>query len=320
MPLLRSTDTTSPESCCRLDLGQVVRRIVLELLEEDAVLGDLAHGLAVGRAAHTDADRHRGAVAGDADDAHVVAEILAAELGADAHLARELQHLLFHLAVADGHALVVAFARQVVEVARRGELHRLEVHLGRGAADHDGEVVGRAGRGAQRADLGVEELQQCCLVQHRRRLLVQVGLVGRAAALGDEQEFVGIAVGGVDVDLRRQVGAGLHFLEHRERRDLRIAQVGLGVGLVDAAWRSPPRRRRRSTPPGPSCPSRSPCRCPGTSAARRRPRCWRSSAARAPRTCRWPRPRRRRGWRAAAPDGPAAADARCRGRPPPSAG
>ncbi len=179
----------------RLDLGQEVRRVGLELLEEDAVLGDLAHGLAVGRAAHAHADRHRGAVAGDADHAHVVAEILAAELRADAHLARELQHLLLHLAVADGHALVVALARQVVEVARRGELHRLEVHLGRGAADHDGEVVGRAGRGAQGADLGVEELQQRRLVQHRRRLLVEVALVGRAAALGDEQELVGIAVG-----------------------------------------------------------------------------------------------------------------------------
>ena len=168
------------------------------------------------------------------DHPHVVAEVLAAELGADAHLARELQNLLLHLAVADGDALVVALARQVVEIARRGELHRLEVHLRRGAADHDGEVVGRAGRGAQGADLGVEELQQRGLVQHRRRLLVEVALVGRAAALGDEQELVGVAVGRIDVDLRRQVGAGLHFLEHRDRRDLGIAQVGLGVGLEHA--------------------------------------------------------------------------------------
>ena len=156
-------------------------------------------------------------MAGDADHADVVAEILAAELGADAHLAGEFEYLLLHLAVADGHALVVAFARQVVEVAGRGELHRLEVHFGRGAADHDGEMVGRAGRGAEGADLGVEKLQQGSLVQDRRCLLVQVGLVGRAAALGDEQELVGIAVGCIDVDLRRQVGAGLHFLEHRQR-------------------------------------------------------------------------------------------------------
>src|SRR6185436_5701004 len=104
--------------------------------------------LAVGRAAHTDADRHRGAMPGDADDAHVVAEILAAELRADAHLARQLEDLLLHLAVADGYTLVVALARKVVEVARRGKLHRLEVHLRRSAADHDGEVVGRASRGA----------------------------------------------------------------------------------------------------------------------------------------------------------------------------
>ena len=201
-----------------------------------------------------DADRHRGAVAGDADHAHVVAEILAAELRADAHLAGELQHLLLHLAVADGHALVVALARQVVEIARRGELHRLEVHLGRGAADHDGEVIGRAGRGAEGADLGVEELQQRRLVQHRRRLLVQVALVGRAAALGDEQEFVGVAVGRIDVDLRRQVGAGLHFLEHRDRRDLASSAGWSRCRSCRRPGRSPPRRRRRSTPPGPSCP------------------------------------------------------------------
>ena len=137
----------------RLDLRQEVRRVGLELFEEDAILGDLADGLAIGRAGDADPDRDRGAVAGDADHTDVVAEILAAELCADAHLAREFEHLLLHLAVTDGDALVVAFARQVVEVAGRGELHGLEVHLRRSAPDDDGEVVGRAGGGAERADL-----------------------------------------------------------------------------------------------------------------------------------------------------------------------
>ena len=40
---------------------------------------------------------------------------------------------------------------------------------------------------------------------------------------------------GHDVELHRQVVAGVHFLEHRQRRHLRIAQVGFGVGAVDAA-------------------------------------------------------------------------------------
>ena len=72
--------------------------------------------------------------------------------------------------------------------------------------------------------------------QQRRRRLEQEGLVGRAAALGDEQEFVGVLALalGIDVDLRRQVGRGVLLLEHRERRDLRIAQIALEIGVGDA--------------------------------------------------------------------------------------
>ena len=69
------------------DLGQVLRGIGLELLEEHAVGGDLAERLAVGRARHRERDRARRAVARQADHAHVVAEVLAAELRADAELA-----------------------------------------------------------------------------------------------------------------------------------------------------------------------------------------------------------------------------------------
>ena len=43
----------------------------------------------------------RGAVAGQADDAHVVAEVLAAELRADAELLGQLEHLLLQLEVAE---------------------------------------------------------------------------------------------------------------------------------------------------------------------------------------------------------------------------
>ena len=73
----------------------------LELLEEDAVGGDLAERLAVGRARHRDADRAGGAVAGQADHPDVVAEVLAAELGADAEAPGELQDLGFQLDVAE---------------------------------------------------------------------------------------------------------------------------------------------------------------------------------------------------------------------------
>ena len=67
------------------------------------------------------------------DDAHVVAKILAAELGADAHIAGHLQHDLLPLEIAIGMAGLAALGRQGVEVAGRGELDGLQVEFGRGA-------------------------------------------------------------------------------------------------------------------------------------------------------------------------------------------
>jgi hypothetical protein len=49
-------------------------------------------------------------------------------------------------------------------------------------------------------------------VEQRLRLLEQEALVGRAAALGHEQELVLVAVGRGHLDLRRQVGAGVDLL------------------------------------------------------------------------------------------------------------
>ena len=95
-----------------VDLGHVFRRIGLELLEEDAVAGDLAHGLAIGRAGDAEADRQRGAVAGQADDTHVMAEILAAELRADAERLGQLVDLRLHLEIAEGVADLGPFGRQ----------------------------------------------------------------------------------------------------------------------------------------------------------------------------------------------------------------
>ena len=46
---------------------------------------------------------------------------------------------------------------------------------------------------------------------------------------------LGSLLGGVDLHLRRQIGAGVLLLEHRQRRVLRIAQIQRGVCVVDAA-------------------------------------------------------------------------------------
>ena len=223
-------------------VGQVRRRVGLELLEEHALRGDLAQRLPVGRARHRDRDRARRAVAGQPDHPHVVAEVLAAELRADPEALRELEDLLLELEVAEPVRRQRSRRRQVVEVVGRGVLRGLEGELRAGPADHHRQVVRRAGGGAERADLLVEEAEHPRRVQHRLRLLVEEGLVGRAAALGHEEELVlrlpaavdGVVGGRVDLDLRRQVGAGVLLLPHRQRGELGVAQVELRVGVVHA--------------------------------------------------------------------------------------
>ena len=179
-----------------------------------------------------------------------------------------------------------ARGRQRVEIAGRGELDRLQRQLGAGAADHDGEVIGRAGGGAEGEDLLLQERDHPVMGEDRRRRLIEEALVGGAAALGDEQELVGVLALGGDLDLGGQIVAGVLLLEHRQRRDLAVAQVLLLVGARDALGDRALVARRRSTPAGPSWRRRSRCRCPGTSAARRRRRYWRSSAGHRRRICR----------------------------------
>ena len=216
-------------------VGQVLRRIALELLEEDAVARDLADRLPVGGAG--DGDRHRaaGAVARQAHHADVVAEVLAAELRADARLLGELEDLLLELGIAEAAPEIVARRRQRVEVAGRGELRDLERELGRGPADDDREVVGRARRGAEGADLGVEERHQALGVEQRLRLLEEVALVRRASALGHEEELVGVAVGREDLDLRGEVRPGVLLPVEVERGELRVAEVRGQVRVEHAA-------------------------------------------------------------------------------------
>ena len=218
------------------DVGQEPGRVALELFEEHAVGGDLGLGLAVGRARNGDGDGQRGAVSRHADDAHVVAEVLAAELGADAELLAQLQHLGLELDVAIGVAERRTLLGERVVVAGAGHLGRLERQLGRRTADDHREVVRRAGGGAERAELLVEEGEELVGREDRLGLLVQVALVGRAAALGHEQELVlRLAPSRVaDLDLGGEVRLGVGLLPHRQRRHLRVTEVGGLVGVEDA--------------------------------------------------------------------------------------
>src|SRR5262245_43648126 len=113
-------------------------------------------------------------------------EIFSTELRAHAEGMRELMHFLLHLEIAEGVALLGAARRQVVEIAAGGELDRLHCQFGGCAADHDGEVIGRAGGGAEREHLLSEKRDQAVVGENRWRRLEQKRFVGGAAALGNE--------------------------------------------------------------------------------------------------------------------------------------
>ena len=91
----------------------------------------------------------------------------------------------------------------------------------------------RAGGRAERLHLVEDPRQQRRLVEQRLGLLVEVALVRRAAALGHEEELVGVAVDRRDLDLRRQVRAGVLLGVHVERRHLGVPQVRGLVRVVD---------------------------------------------------------------------------------------
>ena len=98
-----------------------------------------------------------------------------------------------------------------------GELHGEQVLLGGGSAYHEGNVVGRAGRRAESLHLGHEEGHEGAGIEYGLGLLVEVGLVGGAAALGHAEEAVFVALAGFDVDLGGQVALGVDLVVHVQR-------------------------------------------------------------------------------------------------------
>ena len=87
---LRSIFTTSPPRMPSVVSGRYCAGSCLQLLEEDALAGDLRLDLAVGRAATRRCRSAGRAVPRQPDHPHVVAEILAAELRADAEVLGQL--------------------------------------------------------------------------------------------------------------------------------------------------------------------------------------------------------------------------------------
>ena len=59
-------------------------------------------------------------------------------------------------------------------------------------------------------------------------------LLAEPPPLATKEEFVGILAFGVDLDLRRHVRLGVLLLEHRDWRELRIAQMLFQVSIARA--------------------------------------------------------------------------------------
>ena len=81
-------------------------------------------------------------------------------------------------------------------------------------------MVRRAGCSTEGTHFLNEEVFQFAGSQQGFGFLVEIGFVGRAAAFSDTEEFVLIAIYRVQVDLCRQVSAGVDLFVHVQRRIL----------------------------------------------------------------------------------------------------
>ena len=120
------------------------------------------------------------------DYPHVVTEIFAAELRADAEALRQFVNFGLEREIAERVAVLAASRRQPIVIVGRAELDGLQSEFRRSSANDDGEMIGRAGRSAERQDFFLEKVDQPVMRQERGSPLKQVALIGGAAAFRHE--------------------------------------------------------------------------------------------------------------------------------------
>ncbi len=168
------------------------------------------------------------------DDADVVGKIFTAKLCAETELFGLSLELFFKFAVTESVAQFVAMVGQRIEIFHRGLLHNFEIFFSRSAADHDGDVIGRTCGCAEALHFLHKEGDKSLRIEYGFGLLIEICLVGRAAAFGHEEKFVFVTLGGMDVNLRGEVAAGVYLVIHCEGGVLRVAQVVSGICDIDA--------------------------------------------------------------------------------------
>ena len=212
---------------------------VVHLLYPYAVFVDLRLDVPVGGAAHTESDRAACAVARQSYHAYVVSHILSSELGAETYLAGLLKELLLELDVTESPSRLVSASWKSVIIVSGCELYGEKVLLSGSSAHYYRDVIWRAGSSSESLHLLHEERhERTRILDARLGLLIEIGLVCAASALGHAEEAVLHTLGSLDVYLCREVALGVDLVVHVQRGVLGITEILLGVSLVDTKRKS----------------------------------------------------------------------------------
>ena len=162
-------------------------------------------------------------------------KVLASELRPQADLLSLDEQFLLQVDIAEGTSGPVSGGGETVIVFDAGELDSEKILLRRSAADHESDVIRRAGRGTKAAHLLHQERKQGALVlDGGLRHWIEIGLVRAAAALGYHDETVFVAFDGFQVYLGGQVAAGIHLVVHVQRCVLAVTEILLCICIEHA--------------------------------------------------------------------------------------
>ena len=146
-----------------------------------------------------------------------MSQVFTAELCAKANVVRLFEQLGLKVDVAERAPGLVSCGREIVIVFYGGEFDGQKVLLRAGAAYYERDVVWRAGGCAEALHLLHEEWQQRAFILNRGfRHGVEVRLVCRAATFGHHDEAIFVTLNSLNVNLRRQVAAGVDLIIHVE--------------------------------------------------------------------------------------------------------
>ena len=227
-------------ACCALTrIAQLFRNefcgVGIHLLEEHTVLCDLSLDIAVGRAAYAHTDGAACAVTRQTYHTDVVCQILATKLCTETYLMSLFKQFVLKVDIAECATCLVACGRQTVIILDACQLHGKQVLLGRCTTDNESDVIRRTSCCAQALHLLNEERQQCALVLNSSLGHgIEVCFVGRATTLSNHHETILITLSSLNINLCGQIATGVHLVVHIERSVLRVTQIVLCKGVINA--------------------------------------------------------------------------------------